>query len=148
MNDIQKLRELLSRSAETPWSLDGYWINSVDDDCFVAMLPDEAGSEITGDLIVTAVNALPDLLNEIEALRKSNTECIEEINEMSHNCNELKGEIEALRKQSAEPARKMKLPEGREIARTYMGVIQSLTVYFRKNDVIAALEAAGVEVTE
>jgi len=53
-------------------------------------------------LISVMKNALPDLLDEIEALRKANTECIEEINEMSHNCNEFKGEIEALRKQSAE----------------------------------------------
>jgi len=46
----------------------------------------------------------------------------------------------------AEPVRKVRLPEGREIARTYMGVVQSLTVYFRKDDVIAALKAANVEI--
>lgn len=42
------------------------------------------------------------LIDEIEDLRKSNYEQLDEINEMSHNCNEFKGEIEALRKQCAD----------------------------------------------
>jgi len=81
MTDTQKLRELLAKATPGPWENSnghiGLYIEERPEWSAIANVehhPDQGASADEGNsnaaLIVAAVNALPDLLDEVERLRK------------------------------------------------------------------------------
>ena len=69
MNDVDALRDLLARTPPRPWKIDdrvGHQMKVVIAADGLMVAPIEEFHPVTAELIVTAVNALPALLNRLE----------------------------------------------------------------------------------
>lgn len=77
MTDINKLRRLMERATPGPWE-------AVFEPEFAGVFSADDGPHVcnarhaNAELIVAAVNALPDLLAELETLRRENAELLDE----------------------------------------------------------------------
>ena len=158
--DIQKLRELLAKAPPMPWGGDRFdgtvKYNLLDANKEPVICGDNSNEDggpygtldsSTDDLLIALSNCLPQLIDEIEALRKAWTEA-------ESDNNNLRAEIENTR---AEPVRNVIDETVEEMsklfheANNYRGSWDGPDCPFKNSirfGMRAAIKAAGVEVTE
>lgn len=154
--DIQKLRELLAKAPPMPWGGDRFdgtvKYNLLDANKEPVICGDNSNEDggpygtldsSTDDLLIALSNCLPQLLDEIEALRKAQGHQLCEL-----MINQLMTQAEELRNTRAEPVRKARLPDGLTPFAPHVETEYANGWNTFRERLMIVLKAAGIDVTQ